>query len=42
MSRKNNRSAGTAGLIGVLGVAIGAGLGFLASKLLEPEPERKK
>ncbi len=38
MSRKNNRSSGTAGLIGILGVAIGAGIGFLASKLLESSP----
>jgi len=33
MSKRNNRSSGSAGLVGLLGVAIGAGLGFLASKL---------
>jgi len=40
MSRRNNRtSSGSAGLIGLLGVAIGAGLGFLASKIFESESQ---
>jgi hypothetical protein len=32
MSKKNNKSIG---LVGLLGVAIGAGLGYLASKVFE-------
>ncbi len=36
MSRRNEKNAATSGLVGLLGVAIGAGLGYLASKLLEP------
>ncbi len=42
MSRKNNRTAGTAGLVGLLGIAIGAGLGYLASKVFESEPEPRQ
>jgi hypothetical protein len=33
MSKRNNKSSGTAGLVGLLGVALGAGLGYLATKL---------
>ncbi len=42
MSRKENKSSVGYSLMGVLGVVIGAGLGYLANKILEPEPEANK
>lgn len=38
MSRRENKASLGSALMGVLGVVIGAGLGYLANKILEPEP----
>ena len=42
MSRKSNKSNVGTGFAGILAVAVGAGLGFLASKIFQSESEPRR